>query len=179
MLDYQLFKLIISTVQSQLIFAAIPGVTLDQAYQPIRQGVSKLPSAYMYKLYDIRDGYPQEEYIWDELNEVETKTMTQVMRSSFQITALNIPQPANNTQYTASDIANLLAAILQTDVTIATLNAQGVGILNITEIRNPFFLDDRDRWEASPSFDFTLAHKQILTGTTPIIEDVTFNTLAI
>ena len=179
MLDHQLFRLVKQVVDAQLVFAGLPGVVLVQSFQPIRQGVETAASAYMCKLHDIRDGYPHEEFVWDEENEIETKTQTQVIRSTFQITALNPPQPANNTQYTASDIANLLASTLQSVTAIEMFTAQNVGILNITEIRNPFFLDDRDRWEASPSFDFTLTHKQILTGSSPTIEEVDFITLAV
>lgn len=176
MLDAALFKLIIETVRQQLVFARIPGVTLDQAYQPVRQGVNKVqPSAYVMKLFDKRDGSPSQEYIWDEDKQLETKTITQQMLTTFQITALNTPDPNNPTQYTASDIANLLAAILQSPTTVEMFRIHDVGILNITEVRNPFFSDDRDRWEASPSFDFVIAHKQTLSGTSPTITDVNFN----
>lgn len=178
--DAELFKLIKEVVNSQLGFAKIPGVTLDQAYQPVRQGVNvKPPSAYIFKLFDKRDGSPAQEYLWDDVKNVETKTITQQMQTTFQITALNTPDPKNNTQYTASDIANLLAAILQTSETIEMLTKAGVGILNITDVRNPFFSDDHDRWEASPSFDFVLTHKQVLTGSSPTITDVNFKTLAV
>lgn len=179
MLDWQLYKLIKSVVNAQLSFAKIPGITLDQSYQPVRQGVENKASAYVTKLYDVRFGSPENSYIWDAEKNIETKTMTQVMLSTFQITALNIPHPANSTQYTASDIANLISATLQSDIAVEMFTKEGVGILNITEIRNPYFLDDKDRWEASPSFDFTLTHKQILSGTAPTITDVNFKTLSV
>lgn len=177
MLDWELYKLIKDVVNAQLAFANIPGVTVDQAYQPVRQGVQNKASAYVEKLFDVRDGYPREEYLWD--GKQETKTMTQVILSTFQLTALNVPQPANKTQYTASDIANLIAATLQSDTAISMFKDGGAGILNITQVRNPKFSDDYDRWEASPSFDFVLTHKQVLSGTTSTITDVNFNTLSV
>lgn len=110
-----------------------------------------------------------------------TATMTMVhiesqqYESTFQISTLATQNPKTPTQYTASDIANFCAAIMQSSVTLATLLENNVGIERITEVRNPYFKDDRARNEASPSFDFVLTHKQIITTTTPIISATEFD----
>lgn len=96
-------------------------------------------------------------------------TETQQYETTFQFSALATQNPATPTQYTASDVVNLIASILQSSVTIAALQAHGVGIERITDVRNPYFLDDRDRYEASPSFDVTVTHKQVVVTTTPIV----------
>jgi hypothetical protein len=104
-----------------------------------------------------------------------TATMTMVhteeqqYETTFQLSALATQNPATPTQYTASDICNLCAAILQSSVAIQTFEANGVGIERVTDVRNPYFDDDRQQNSASPSFDYCLTHKQTIKSTTPII----------
>lgn len=99
-------------------------------------------------------------------------TETQQYESTFQISVLATQNPATPSQYTASDICNLCASILQSSTAIETFEAQGVGIERVTEVRNPYFLDDREQFEASPSFDFTLTHRQIVVSTIPIAQSI-------
>ncbi len=65
---------------------------------------------------------------------------------------------------------NECAAIIQSDSARKTLLMQGVGILRVTDVRNPYFTDDKDNFEASPSFDFVLTHRQTRMSTDPIID---------
>ena len=58
---------------------------------------------------------------------------------------------------------------MQSDATRAILNASGVGILRVTDIINPYFVDDRDNFEASPSFDFVLTYQNVRVSTSPQI----------
>ena len=106
-------------------------------------------------------------------------TEKQQYASPFKMTALSVQDPANATQLTASDIVNYACAAMQSDNTIMTLKAQDVGILNVDQVQNPYFTDDRDQFEASPSFDFTLTHKQITMTTTPILQTETFQVLRV
>lgn len=94
--------------------------------------------------------------------------------STFQLSGLSTQNPSNIESLTASDIVNLGAYVLQNQQTIAAFEAQGVGILAIQDIRNPFFSDDRQRYEASPSLDFTITHKQTIITTIPIISETVF-----
>ena len=98
-------------------------------------------------------------------------TENQKYETTFQLSVLATQFPATPTQYTASDICNLCAAILQSSVAIQAFEAQGVGIERVTDVRNPYFTDDRGQFEASPSFDYVLTHNQTITSTTPIISE--------
>lgn len=167
MLDNQLYQLILSTINPQLKNVGIPGVVIAQAYQPWRQGVDPQQAAYLYKLGDHRQGFPRNANVWDSNQQKEIYTQLQVYQTTFQMSTLAIQDPVNNNQLTASDIVNLLAAILQNSITVQTFINQGVGILDIKDIRNPYFIDDQNRYEAAPSFDFTLTHTQVLSTTVP------------
>lgn len=178
--DNQLYTLILSILNSQLADVGLSGLVIAKANQDIRQGVEPITSAYIVKLYDMRDGFPHEEYVWDEINQLEVRTQTQLYHSTFQITALAIQTPGNTTQLTASDTANLLASVLQNQETIALFQAQNVGMLDIIkDIQNPYFLDDYDRYEASAHFTFTLTHNQILTKSVPYSDTVTVTLLPV
>lgn len=99
----------------------------------------------------------------------QSYTETQQYATTFQASALATQDPSNTESLTASDIANLGAYVMQSSATIAALEAQGIGVLRVPQVRNPYFTDDRQRYEASPSFDFILTHKQIVTTVVPVV----------
>lgn len=168
-------------------------IDLKQAFQPTRQGVTARPTCYLHKLFDQRIGMPKRKDVWTGARMIAEDgpvittesgdyiandggsdgTMnheeTQLMGSHFQISARAIQDPSNIDSLTASDIANYASAILQNSATIAAFEAQDVGILRITDVRNPYFANDSDRFEAMPSFDFVLTHKQTIVTSTPVI----------
>lgn len=175
MFDNQLIALVIATLVSQEQTAGIPGTPVKQAFQPTRQGVNTQPTAYLYKIGDRRYGFTHRSDCWDSTAKLMVHTETQQYETTFQMSALATQNPMTPTQYTASDILNLCAAILQSSATIQTFESRGVGIERVTDVRNPYFLDDREQNEACPSFDFVVTHKQILTATTPIITSTIIN----
>lgn len=170
MLDNQIIALVVQILIAGEATAGIAGTPIAAAFQPSRQGVNTPPTAFIFKIADHRYGYIQRSDKWDANNQQMVHTETQQYETTFQISALATQNPATPTQLTASDICNLCAAILQSDAAIATFEAQGVGIERVTDVRNPYFLDDRNQFEANPSFDFVLTHKQIITSTTPIVQ---------
>jgi hypothetical protein len=170
MLDNALISLIISTLVAGEAAAGIPGTPVKQAFQPTAQGVNSQPTAYLHKLGDRRYGFLGRSDVWDQASSTIVHTETQQYETTFQLSTLATQNPATPNQYTASDICNLCASILQSALAVATFQAQGVGIERVTDVRNPYFLDDREQYEASPSFDFILTHKQIITTTTPILQ---------
>ncbi len=179
MLDNQIIPLLIDAIIAGESAANIAGTPVKQAFQPTSQGVNSQPTAYLYKIGDQRVGYVARADKWDAVNSVMVHTETQQYTTTFQISALAQQNPATPTQYTASDILNLIASILQSSVTIATLEAQDVGVLHIGEVRNPYFLDDFQRNEASPSMDVVLAHKQVIVTQTPIVSEYEFQILEV
>jgi hypothetical protein len=179
MLDNQLIALVIQAILAGESAAGIAGTPIKQAFQPTAQGANSQPTAYLYKLYDHRVGFVARTDVWDKTNGFMVHTETQAYTTAFQISTLATQDPNTPTQYTASDILNLIASILQSSVTVATLEAQDVGILHIDEVRNPYFLDDRQRNEAAPSLDFTLAHKQVITTRSPIIGEYQYRILEV
>lgn len=179
MLDNQLFALIIRSIVAGEAAAGIPGTPVKQAFQPTRQGVNTGPAAYLYKVADRRMGFARRTDEWSTACSSMVHTELQQYETTFQVSALATQDPKTPSQYTASDVVNLVASILQSSVTIATLEAQGVGVEHVAAVRNPYFSDDRDRNEACPSLDFVLTHKQIITTTTPVVDSTEFRIIPV
>lgn len=179
MLDNVLIQLILSTIIAGEAAAGIPGTPIKQAFQPTLQGVNTQPTAYLYKVGDRRVGFVSRNDVWDEDTNQMVHTESQIYETTFQISALATQNPKTPTQYTASDVLNLIASILQSSAAVAAFEAQGVGIERITDVRNPYFLDDREQNEAAPNMDFTLSHPQTIITTSPVITGTEFNILTV
>lgn len=176
-------KALFSAIRSTLIsgFTALNLVApqIKQSYQPRQQGTPTGPVLFMQLIAQHRYGSMGRNYEWippvpPETEGREVRTETQIFEAMFQISALSPQDPADDAQLTAGDLANYAAYILQSDTGMAQLLASGIGIERITDVRNPKFDDDRDQFEASPSFDFVLTHKQIVTSEVPVLQSTEF-----
>lgn len=185
MRDNELFALLIGIIEAAEPGAGIPnvsgraGVPVYQSYQPTQQGIATGPSAYLHIISHHRYGLVERSDIWDELNSKEIHTETQIYETMFQLSALSTQNPRDVAQYTAGDIVNAMAYIMQSESTLQLLRAAGVGIERVSDIRNPYFTDDRDRFEASPSFDFILTHKQIVSSEIPVLQSIELQILPV
>jgi len=168
--DNLLTQNIFTVLQAGLTAQGYATVQLAASFQPTNQGVNTPPTIFLFKIGDHRYGFLERTDVWDVDTETMVHTETQIYETMFQISALSIQNPATATTSTptASDLANVAASIMQSDVTRLALNAQGINIYRITDVRNPYFMDDKNRFEASPSFDFTVQHQQVVTTTSPV-----------
>ncbi len=164
--DNTLIQLFLPIIQSGLVADGFNNVIVQQANQPTQQGIPTGPTVYFYKLHDKRFGYLGR---LDKWVSSMVHTESQYYETTYRVQAL-VLQNVRNPGYTAADLANEVACIMQSDTTRATLNAQGVGILRVMDISNPYFTDDRDNFEALPSFEFTLLYLNDRISTTPIVD---------
>lgn len=174
MLDNPLITLIIATIIAGEQIADIPNTPVKQAFQPTQQGANTQPTAYMFKVFDHPLGFPERSTVYDSVAQKMVHTETQVYETTLQISTLATQDPTDTNQLTASDILNLIASILRSDNSLVALNAQGVGLISVGTARNTPIVDDRQRHEFQPSFDFVVAHKQIVTSTAPVLQSTEF-----
>lgn len=167
--DNTLIQLFAPIIEDGLIADGFTNVVVQQANQPTQQGIPTNPTVYFYKVANKRFGFLERKDDWNPNTARMDHHERQYYETTFRIQAL-VLQSVTSPTYTASDLANEVASILQSDNTLAILNAQGVGILRITEISNPYFTDDRDNFEALPSFDFTLLYLNDRFSTNPIVD---------
>lgn len=182
------------------ILADSVSINVVQSYQPTFQGTPTQPTLFIYKIGDQRVGFPEKKSKWIVQNQdIGTETENPITTESgaliqadgsgqgvmqhwevqrylttFQISALATQDPSTPMQLTASDLVNYAVSVMQSDTFIAAIEAQGVGVLRISDVRNPYFIDDRGQFEASPSFDAVLAHNQVIVSQTPIITSEIF-----
>ena len=154
--DNQLIQLFLPIIQAGLTADGYSDVITKQANQPTQQGTNTGPTVYFFKVGSKRYGFLGRYDVWNSNTNEMVHTESQYYETTFQISAWVRQFPITPNQYTASDLVNEVASIMQSDNTRDILNASGVGILRITDISNPYFVDDRDQFEASPSFDFIL-----------------------
>lgn len=174
MTDNELFSLLIATLQAGFTAQNIT-VGIRQSFQPTQQGAPSGPCVFLHKLGDHRYGTAQRSVVYSGTHGQGTLTETQQYETKFQIDALAIQNPANVSDMTASDYVNTAALILASDLTVANFSAQGVGILRVTDVRNTFFMDDKSRNEASPSFDVVITHTRAFVSHIPFTDIIIGN----
>lgn len=171
MLDNELIKELIAVLKTGLTANGLGNVSVKQSSQPTNQGADSGPTIYLEKIGDKRYGFLRrsDRWVFDADPPYFEHKEEQTYETSFQISALSIQDPQNVTQKTASDIVNIAAAVLQSDTARDTLQSKGIQMLRVQDVRNPYFVDDKGRFEAVPSFDFTLIHEQVIISTTPAV----------
>jgi hypothetical protein len=118
--------------------------------------------------------------VWDAVHSVEVHTELQYYETIFQFSALVLQRPYNTFSYTAADLVNEVCDILQSANTVQILIAAGVGVLRVQQIRNPYFVDDMDNFEAAPAFELVLTYLNSRTNNLPVINlPVTIDTFPI
>ena len=169
--DNSLIQLFLPIINAGLIADSFTDVIVKQSNQPTQQGIPTAPTVYFFKVANKRYGFLGRMDNWDAMTSTMVHDERQYFESTFQVSALVLQNPATPNQYTASDLVNEVASIMQSDNTRDILNASGVGILRVTDVINPYFVDDRDNFEASPSFDFVLTYENLRPSTSPIVSE--------
>ena len=100
--------------------------------------------------------------VYNSISGFNDNTDYQRIETTWQIGAL-VKQSADTIGITASDLINTVQQILTSVGVVEVFSSAGIGMLRVTDIRNPYFADDNDQNEASPSFDFTIIHDRALT----------------
>lgn len=177
MTDNELIAAIISTLEPYV--QAKFGATYEfaQKNQPELQGTPSTPVVYLEKLFDKRYGWVRRDVdMWTPATGPTDTTIStkdvQLYETTFQFSALVLQDPSDLTIPTASDLVNYVSMLLGTAIILAALRQKGANVQRSTSVRNPYWVDDFDRFEASPSFDIVLQHHRDLDLTVPEISAV-------
>ena len=168
MIDNDLIQ-VVATRLEQASAAAGWHYLVLQKDQPTQQGIPYAPTIFFEKLFDMQYGHPMIDYEHNVYQPVKpntfSETETQIVETSFQISALVIQEPKDLTLPTASDVAHYLKAYITSRPSIYAYRDLGVKVLRVTQIRNQWFQDERHRYEANPNFDIVYIHDRPLTNT--------------
>lgn len=143
-----------------------------QANQSTQQGVPTAPTIFFTKLFDYGYGWP--EVVRDHVAAVPPATQgtfttyeKQWTETTFQVFALVPQDPTNLALPTAADVVNFCKQYINSGLSRQALKPQGVSLLRITNIRNPYFEDDTDSFEAQPNFDVIAQHQRTFNYSVP------------
>lgn len=170
MTDNELGALIRSQLLLGLTAAGVTGVRVLANYQPTSQGEDPGNAIYFFKVSDPRVGWQirRNAVVSDEARKVEEQNI----ESTYQFMARVKQDPEDLSIPTASDLLNTASMIMSSAAFTRALSAQGVGRQAVGEMRNPYFLNKHEQFEASPSFDFTVSHRRSIMTAVSVIETI-------
>lgn len=172
MTEHDIIKLFKGYLETKMTEYGYP-VSVKQSFQPKKVGANSANTLYFFHINSKRVGHPQRSASWDELTSTMGYTDKIRVESTFQISGL-INYDSSST-YTPADFMFMAAHILQTLEFKNHIAASGAAILKIGEIRNPYFENDKDRFQASPSFDFVIAYDKTLSRDGNVITTYEFD----
>lgn len=166
---------LIDIFAGQLELAVVSGgwdFLVIQKNQPEKQGLPSTPSVFFEKLFDHRYGFPIISNTYDSLTDTFVEKNLQVYETTFQVSALVKQDPSDLAIPTASDVVNHVCMYMQSRRVISLLNLVDVAVLRVTAVRNPYFVDDRVRYEGNPNFDIIVTSKREINFSTPAVVQV-------
>ena len=167
--DNDVIAIIIAILRSGFVALSQPSIVIKQNYQPTQQGVPDEPALFLHKIMAPRYGFPGRHSTYNTAN-ANFDTVESIWRMpTFQVSGLAQQDPNDIASLTASDIVEMAADILQTRATRQTLLDSEIGIFRIQQVRQLYFVNDKDRFEQEPSFDFTLSYRRTFNLTTPAV----------
>lgn len=176
MLDNQLYILL-----RQLLTVQAPPRGIDatyaQRYQPTQQGRDTDRTVLFFKVADKAVGSAQVEtqYISGDTTQ---RTETQSMESTIQFSVIQPPAMADD-DLTHDDVLKAIRATLQSQDAQRFLVANGASVLRVSNMRNPFMVNDRGQFEPNPSFDLIVKHNDVFVDGVQVIDSFTFKILAV
>lgn len=170
MIESDVWRALISVLDTGLNDQGVTDITIHQAYQPIKQGPDSTRSVYLHKITSQRVGHQGRKYTYNAGNGNFDELEKYWLAVTFQLMPLVSQDIEDENSVTAYDVADLCAAILQTMRARKALLDAGISIERIGQIQVGFSVDDKDQFDLDPSFDFVLLYEQTLSLTVPKID---------
>lgn len=152
----------------------ITDLPVKPLYQPTVQGRVER-GLYFQAISENRIGEQFRNHIPGAGGVMMTTKETQILATTYQFNALAELNVADATQRTAKDLTNLARMVVASQPFIQAMTKAGIGVRQITDIRNPKLVNDKDHFEDNPSFDCTFTHKQVIIQSTDSTERVELN----
>lgn len=176
MTDNELMVLIRLTLLEQLALQGAPwaSVLVATSFQAAQEGRESGPIVYYFPLSSQRYGWQGRDGKYDPDQDNITYTERQWHEQTFQFSALLPQQVTDLSLPTPHDLLSMAAMLMNSRGFIDKLRAGGAGVQRITQIRSPFFTNDRGQFEASPSFDFTVSNLRSIIRKDPATDRFEF-----
>lgn len=176
MKENELKALMRATLLSGLASSGYASIKVKQSYQPTTQGRENVPTLYYAQILPTQKvGKPWHIQEYDVTTDDIITTQVQNILTTYQIQATAPVSVTDTSLPTPGDIALAATQVIESWPFIAALQAKGAGVCNTTAIRPMQVQNDMDQFEDIPSFDFTLAHQDIIILTGPALQGTELN----
>jgi len=186
MTDNDFKEIILTTITAIILDAETSGeinlpnpVKTEAGNQPRQQGQAENPMAF-YNIIGTKN------YGWqsrkDEFNDGDDDfdhTERQWKERTVQIGVEITENPADDTLSTATDVVNCINMGFGSEKIFLSLKSQGVGIIRITDVREPYIQDEHDRYTMQPNFDCVFSYLLTKQSKVEKLEAIEGNTQAI
>jgi len=176
MTENDIWAILKTTFEEALTAAGLTDVKYKRAYQPRQQGAIVGPALYCFKLTNHRYGWQSRKDEYNEADDDFDTSESRVIETTFQVSSEADEDPADTSLPTAFDIVEEVSSYLNTKSVRLQLKEQGLNIIRILDIRQPFFKNESDRFEQEPSFDFTISYQKATISKTPKVTEFESNT---
>ena len=126
-------------------------------YQPTSQGREQ-NAVYFFEVSDNRSGWQGRSYTTPTDESDGQRHERQTMQTVMQFGAF----VDKDRDITAKDLLNNVALIINSLGFILDASKENIGVQRVTDIRTPYFKNESDRFEMSPSFDVTFSYTRTL-----------------
>lgn len=147
-------------------------IPVIQLQQPTQQARTDAGAVYFSVLHDDLYGWPGAKLEYNSVKDNFTQTETQHTILNLQVSVL-LPQIPEESTMTPKDLAKILAARINSRNYRRLMQADKYLAMRITSIRQPWQENDREQFEAMPSFDVQLAYDYSITEEVPRIVELT------
>jgi len=158
--EADVWRVIISTLRSGLDSQGLSSVLIKQSFQPIKQGVDSSDTVYLFKVSSRRYGFQGRTQEYNQSTMMMDVTEKYWMEAVYQLTPHVERNIQDSSSLTSYDIADTCSAILQSKKYVKVLIDEGIGIQIVQDIRNPFDIDDYERFDQDANLDFTISYLQ-------------------
>lgn len=156
--EYNVASSVIGTIQAGLTQLEMTNWSIIQGAQSVVHPLAR-PTFVLTFISNNRYGWQHSKDTYANGKFIHKEFIYQTI--NFQLTAFKLDR---NNQESAMDASVKLAMFLNSEAAINSLQAQGLGISRIGEIRGGIWINDSDRYEQSPSFDFDISLRQELAS---------------
>jgi hypothetical protein len=171
--DNQLIRIVASALDAAVVAGGfnnegdpLPVIQLDQ---PTQQGTPTAAAIFFQNISDNHYGWPSTTKVLDNSTPPNfIYAETQLCESTFQISGLVKQDPSDIDRPTAKDVVTYMKMYIGSSYMAQQFQAvNGIGILRVTDVRNPSFEDDSHQYEYRPSFDITFCYRKIINFVVP------------
>lgn len=137
-------------------------IVVNRSFQPFQNSVDEPLAVYIFKINTKRYGFQGSSNVFNSGSGLLDHDEIYTLEETYQISS----QAVSNTNVDAVraiDIVESVSAYFQSVSTIQDFTDQGIGIFRITNIRQNHFVNDFNRYEPNPNFDFSITYRQQIT----------------